>query len=253
MIRIATIFFLLFSFNSFAQIELGGEGSSTEEKTKKAEKKEEKKIDLLLDHEPTTEIFGGANWSVSNRKLIENPSIFGDSLGIRANEVALNTWSFGIGLRNRINQYLMWEGGIAYLRNGESYSFEDIDSSYSYQSTYTYVGMPLKLYFTYGNKVRLQVGGGLIPQMFVNFKQSSNWTNAQDESDSEEIKTKIGYNSFVVSAVANIGISYRFENNWGVYLMPEYRYQLGSSYLKTNKFKHYGSALGVSFGLSKSL
>lgn len=243
------------SLTSFGQIQIGGEtenGKSDREKKEKTLKQE--KDTVVKTQDGATEVFLGANWSVTNRRLEVNTSVFGDSLGARADETGLNTWSFSLGMRNRINSYLMWEGGISFLRNGETYDFEEADSSYAYTSTYSYIGMPLKLYYTYGKeKLRLQVGGGLIPQMALNFRQDIRYRDAEGGEFTEEIKTKVGQSSFAIALVASIGVNYELGSGWGLYLQPEYRYQLTSSYLKTEPYLHYGTALGISFGISKKL
>ncbi len=243
----------LHSLTSFGQIQIGGE----QEKEKKEKEEKQKAPKVEKEQAPvdgSTEVFLGANWSATDRVLNVNNNIFGDSLGERAKETGLNTWSFGLGMRNQINKYLMWEGGITFLRNGEQYRFEGTDTSYSYISTYSYIGMPIKLYYTYGvNRFRLQVGGGVIPQMALKFRQDISYRTSEGSEDSEEVKTKDGQSSFTVSLVANVGVHYELGSGWGIYLQPEYRYQLGSTYLKTEPYKHYGTALGLSFGLTKKL
>lgn len=243
----------LYSLTSFGQIQIGGEEKEPDKKAKKEkvkekEEKEEKPVD------GTTEIFFGANWSATNRVLKINDNVFGDSLGERANETGLNAWSFSLGMRNRINRFLMWEGGISFVQNGEQYSFETVDSSYAYTSNYRFIAMPLKLYYTYGEKnLRLMAGVGLAPQMAMAFRQEINFRDTEGDEGSESVKTKVGQSSFAVSFVGNIGINYSFNSGWGVYILPEYRYQLSSTYLKTEPYKHFGTAFGVSFGLTKKL
>lgn len=248
--RFLFLSFFFISLTSFAQIQVGGD--APKEKPEKNEKPEKPIVEKKSDD--ATEIFLGANWSKTNRRLETNNNIFGDSIGFRGDEVALNTWSFGFGVRTKINKFLLFEGGIAYLQNGEKYSYEGVDTSHTYTNKYSYIGMPLKLYYFYKVKnFRIQIGVGGIPQMALKYNQESTTKDSEGAESSESIKTKVGFNSFVFSAVANVGIQYEFMPSWSIYVAPEYRVQLNSSYLRTNKYKHFGNALGVSFGLVKSL
>lgn len=231
-----------------AQIELSKE-STREEKEKKKKEKAEASAD------GTTEVFLQANWSFTTRKLIPNEGFFGDSLGERANETGLGTFSYGIGLRNKINEFLKWEGGISFLQNGEKYSFasELNDSTYSYTSTYRYIGMPIKLYYAYGNSIQLMAGVGVLPQMFLHQRQQIKYTSAENESFEEELKSKIGFSSFTMSAVFNLGANFKLGESWSITVLPEYRLQLTSSLSKNAGFKHYGRAIGLNLGITLHL
>lgn len=230
--------------DAFSQIEISEE----------TQKKEERVIPTV----PTigTEVFAIFNWSSTNRLLEENPAkngLFADSLGTRADEFKLGTWSYGIGFRSQTHDHFMWQGGISLLRNGESYEFTDTDTSFSYQTRYTYVSMPFKAFYTYGNQFKVYVGGGLIPQMFVGYRQDQQWETSTNAKGDETIKTRSGYASFVLSAVANIGIQVRTGAKTTLIVEPEYRYQLTNSYEKTDSYRHLGRAFGINFGLTYKL
>lgn len=248
--RILFLSFFFISLTSFGQIQVGGDA-----KEEKPEKKEKPvKLEQEKKSDDSTEVFFGTNWSQTNRRLETNDNIFGDTIGARANEVGIGAWSFGLGIRTKLNKFLLFEGGISYMKNGETYNFQGTDTSHTYTNKYSFIGMPLKLYYYYEVKdFRFQIGIGGIPQMALKFKQDSKTIDTEGTETSESIETKVGMNSFVISAVANIGIQYEFMPTWSIYVSPEYRVQLNSSYLTSNKFKHFGNALGVSFGLVKSL
>jgi len=235
--------YLLTAISGFTQVELSKE-TTKKEKQKKVTKSEKSEKELS-----STGAFVLSNWSFTNRKLIENEGLFGDSLGYRANETGLNTWSFGIGLRSQFHSNFAWEGGISYMKNGEQYLYEEVDTMYSYRTKYTYFAMPIKLYFTYGEKLKFLAGVGVVPQMFAGYQQEVTWRDSEGKEESSSSKLKIGYNSFVISTVFNIGLQYDFTRRIGVFLMPEYRIQLTSSYLKTSSYKHYGRSLGGNIGL----
>ena len=236
---------------SFGQVVgASSEGTASQQEQQKEGKKKEKK-EYVPDG--STTIYALSNWSRTNRLLQSNDGYFGDTLGERANETFLDTWSFSLGFRNKINSWLTWDGGISYLRNGESYHFAQTDSSFSYQTTYSYIGMPVRLNYTIGEDIQWFVGAGLLPQMFLSYNQEQRWRNDQGSNGEQTIDSKSGYNSFVLSALFNTGIILNFKSGWGVMVSPEIRLGLTSTYLKQDSYIHKGRAYGISFGLTKKL
>ncbi len=242
--------FLWVSAPVFAQIEVA---------TPAPEEKEEAVAQILPEKEGTgtTEVIGYAGWGSSNRVLIENPAksgIFADSLGERANEGSLNIWSFGIGLRSQIHRGLWWQGGLSILRNGESYDFRDTDTSFSYQTSYTYIAMPLKLAYVYEmGIVKLYASGGIVPQMFFRYRQEQQWETKLNATGDATIKENTGYNTFVMSWVGSIGAQVKTGKNMSIFLEPEYRHQFISSYTKTDGYQHFGRVFGLNMGLVYTL
>ncbi len=241
---ILTLLWSCVSLTAFSQVELSKETTDKQKKQKK-EKPTDGKNQM-------TEVFLQANWSYTSRKLVPNDGFFGDSLGSRANETGVGAWSGGIGLRNTLGKYLVWEGGISFFQNGEQYNFEatDSDSTYTYTTKYMYISMPLKLYFTYGESIQLMAGVGLVPQMFLRYRQNLEYTDAENKQFDEEIKLKSGYNPFALSAVFNLGVKFRLSEAWSFYVMPEYKHQLTSSYVKNASYKHFGRSIGLNVGFS---
>lgn len=235
------------SFEARGQVEISKETTKDKQKKEKKKERDSKEVD------GTTSVFVTANWSYTTRKLIENDGYFGDSLGERANETGIGNWSFDLGFRNQLNKSLMWEGGVSFMQNGEQYSFEQPDSSYNYQTKYMYIAVPLKLYYTYGSSVKLLAGAGVVPQMFMRYRQNIQYTTSEGDSKSDEVKTKSGYNSFVLSAVFNLGVEIELSKSWSAIILPEYKLQLNSTYNRNDSYKHYGRSLGVSFGFALKL
>jgi len=202
-----------------------------------------------------TAFFVAANWSQTNRELKPNGDLFGEALGKRADEKTLNTWSYFLGVRGEMKAGFFWEGGLAFLQNGESYSYNDpaTDSSFIYKTTYTYVGMPLKINFAHGDVFRIYGGAGLLPQMFFGYKQHQQWSTPANGSSSNDITMKSGYNSFVLSAIASLGFELSIHKNWRIFAAPELRWQLNSTYLSQDAYIHKGRAYGVTFGLIRNL
>ena len=190
-------------------------------------------VGFTLTAQPTTgdatSIFASATWSSTNRTLVPNDGLFGEPLGARADETKLNIWSFTLGFRTEVHRNVAWEGALSYMRNGERYLFEDTDTSYMYTSQYSYIAVPFKFYYTCGDELKLLVGAGLVPQMFTGFTQNSVSENSKSIRVKEELKTNIGYSSFVISAVFNIGAQLKVGDRWSVLMLPEYKLQLNSS------------------------
>jgi hypothetical protein len=251
---IVLLIFVSFSFSSWSQVEIGGKAIEQAEVAKKKDKLPKSSKTFKSIDAPTS-FYVLTNWSSNQRTLEPNSSIFGDTLGDRSKEKALGTWSFSLGIRNRINSHLAWDGGIAYNRNGEQYVFEAEDTAYSYQTTYSYIALPVRLTVSYGKSVELYGGVGIMPQLYTGYKQEIQWRTSSNSEDSETIKRKVGYapNSFILSALVNLGVCFHFEKNWSVMISPELRYQLTSSYAKQDEFIHKNRAIGVSFGLLRRL
>ncbi len=235
----------LISFNTYSQFEIGGEPEP---------KISDTLIKIKNDIEPkrelvgSTEVFLGSTWSKSNRILKENGELYGKPLGKREDEKSLTTWSYSMGFRNYLYKHVAMEGGISLIKNGESYQFKDTDTTFNYQTTYSYIAMPVKLYYVLGDEIRLLVGGGIIPQMFNQFRQDQQWTGTHVEKGDSTFKTKSNYNSFVVSACLNASLQIRYSKSWSIYITPEYRWQLNSSYIKIDNYVHYARVFGLNFG-----
>ena len=244
--------FILFSgFQAFTQVVLGGDQAT--KKTRKESVSDEK--DSLTKRVPDgfSSVYLIANWSKTSRVLKENVGFYGDSLGTRADETSLNLWSYGIGIQNSINANWMWDGGLAFSRNGESYRFSEQDSTFSYKTYYSYISMPIRINYTIGKGIKFYLGTGLMPQIFMKFKQEQKWVYGDDNSGSETIETNSGYSSFVLSGLFNAGVMLNFGNGWSLLVSPEVRIQMTSSYMPQDSYIHKARAYGISFGLTRNL
>lgn len=236
---------LLLIFSTKAQVVIGGDEEIKNDKP--AKEKKQREID------GKTSVYVMSNWSATSRLLIENEGLYAEPLGTRADETGLNTWSFGIGLRNSIHKNVFWDGGISYYRNGESYLFNGADTMFAYQTYYNYIAMPLRINATIGEDFQWNAGAGIVPQMFSSYRQEQQWETTTDSKGDETIKTNSGYNTFAISAIFNIGLTMNFSNGWGVFVSPEARIQLNSTYREIDPYIHKGRMFGVSFGLTRKL
>ena len=238
-----TLIGILFLWNASAQPqELVAQ---TEERTVKQE------------YVPQTYLSMQTNWSLTTRSLTENKGVYGDPLGERANERSVHRWSYSLGYLFDLNQYLAFESGLAVIRNGEAYSYNDplSDSAYGYATTYSFLALPVGLQFGVGKHVRFTAGCGIIPQLAATYRQDIIWTTAIKNSSSETVKQPIAtkLNSFVSSVYVKCGIHFHGQGVWGLVLEPQMRLQLTSSYQSLDSFIHKTRAIGLTLGLIRKL
>lgn len=233
---------LLFTTNwSLGQIEV-------KKGKKKSEEKEEGTKKLT-----STELYFMVNWSSTNRSLVSRDDLFGKPLGIREDETSMGVWSGGIGFRDRVGKYFTWSAGVSFLQYGEKYNFEDTDTLYSYTRKFRNIAIPIKGFFTYGEKFRVYVGGGITPQMLFNSRMDLTTKNSLGKEETEKVIEQEGYNKFGMVLCANIGLHYQFHKRIGVYLMPEYRFQLTDVFGKYQAYTQKPWAIGMDFGLTVTL
>lgn len=195
------------------------------------------------------ELYFGITPGYSYRSLEENPSLFGKPLGERGNEFGGWFYSFHLGYRTNLHKFVVLDIGFDFTRNGEFYETPG-DSVYSYKNTYHFIGIPLKIGFQYGDKLKLHVAGGLVPKMFLN--QTTIETVETGFGGTEEIKTiyKDGFNFFNVDAVASVGVRWNVGRNIGIYVLPEARWQLLNTHGKQYAYIHKAVVFGISTGLT---
>lgn len=234
-----------------AQIELPAQ---KEEKVveKEEEVVERKNVD---PSDIKTEIVVYANWASTSSVLRSNPAndgIFGEPLGIREDESNLNVWSYGIAFRSVFKKNFMWQGGISWMRNGESFDYQapNSDSTFSYQTYYNYIAMPLKVMYQTGGRVNFYGGVGLTPQLFSSYRQEQQWTTVLNTQVTETVKTRNGYNTFLLSGSLTAGVQLRMNGGASIFVEPEYRFHLTNSYTEIDSYEHFGRAFGMNIGFT---
>lgn len=222
-------------------------GNNNVTDTLKKTKKERKNID------GSTEVFLLNSWSNSTRVIEQNNSVFSKSLGKLTDEKSLKIWSFGLGFRNYLSKHFVFEGGISLLRNGESYAYQQSDSSFNYETKYTYMAMPIRFQYVRGSQIKFFAGASIFPQMLMRYKQAQHWTNSKNENKKLDITDKEYYNSIVLSAGVNVGLQIKISKFTSLFVMPEYRWQLTNSLLPINSYRHYARVFSLNFGLTYQL
>jgi len=193
----------------------------------------------------------GAGRVYANRKLTPNVSPYGAQLGIRAAEDGFKTWSYQIGVRNRVSKWLSYDAGLAIDRAGESFSFAatDTDSTYSYTSRYTYYALPMQVFLTYGKDFRFFVGGGIQPELFAGFKQEQKWTTATNTQRSQDVESEKGFNPFGLGVLASAGVQWRLGNTTSLYCVPTMMWNLVNTYDQQADYIHKARTFNLKFGL----
>ncbi len=244
--KIVGLFILMFMNNlAFSQvISANPKKEVSPEKVKKVKSNNKDSVAVM-----GTSLYVKMNFSNAFRTLKENGDLYGEPLDERAHEQSLNLFSYGFGFRNQFHKNLRWEAGFSYFQNGEKYQSNLPDTSFSYETKYRYLGMPIQLKVVFGQRLRYTIGGGLQPGMFMRYLQESTFENNQGKTESSTFKTKSGYNTMVVNAIVSMGIEYSFHKKWSVALGAEARWQLNSTYTKTAAYQHKAYAYGADFGL----
>ena len=247
---ITTTFLFLFSI-SFSQITI-----SEGQKNKKPSRPNLQYTDPIKSFKDiNSNFYISMNISSSFRDLKTNEEFLYVPLNERVNETPLNTNSFILGINSRIFKGLGWDGAISFMQNGEQYSFSEKDTSFSYKTKYTYFSMPIRIHynFDFTKRIGLKLGAGIIPSLFINYKQDQNWETLGGSSESNFIQTDVGFNSAIFNLNTYLYFTYRLSQEFGFFIGPEYRYQLSNSYQTTADYKHYTRAFGVTFGFCKRL
>lgn len=196
-------------------------------------------------------IYFGAAPTTAFRQLDSANTVFGESLGYRADEEKFKTWSFNGGFRTPINKYLTLDIGFNFNQSGEKYSFDDpdSDSTYSYRNRYRDFGMPIQVYASYGSTFRWFIGGGIQPHMAISLNQKVDYKQENGSPfESEQNSTEI-LNSLSFSAQFSAGFQWRWNKSVSVYFAPSYVFGLTNQYAKQEAFIYKRRVLEWKFGL----
>jgi hypothetical protein len=188
----------------------------------------------------------------SFRELYSNTAFLSTPLGEREYEAP--RWMTSYSLRVEIPLFRIFKinSGLSFQQNGESYNWNSVntDSSFAYQTSFKYIGMPIQLSIEYGNKISIYGALGVSPAIFNSYLQKSQWTNELGSSDSEETSIQDNCSSFIISFRGNLGIHYHINDHFGVQLSALYRRQLNNTYKEYEDYIH--KAYSIGFNLSTS-
>jgi hypothetical protein len=178
------------------------------------------------------EVFFGMSNVWGNRTLKERANLFGDSLGIRENEIPLWTRSFELGYRSSVNRWMMVEFGVEFNQIGVQYVSTEEDDFLRYQRVKRSIALPMRAVFQWGDRFLIQGALGFAPKMFLSSQYTEIIKNQFDMEEETVVKLKDNYNYFNIDVIANLGIRWNLGRNLGVYFLPEFRYGLLDTYQK---------------------
>jgi hypothetical protein len=231
---------LLIAFNSGAQIITDDSKPEKEEETSEEVKVPKKKSGF--------ELYFGASPSYTFRTLETNDNIFGQELGQREFEEAAWTTSFAAGIRNQINKNFIFELGVGYSSNRETFDFTEADSVYRYINTYRHISFPIRVAYTFGDDISFYGGIGVMPKAFLSLKREVTTLDLNGDESTEDIIVKEKYNFFVIDALATIGTRIKLNPNYGIFAMLEGRRQLTNNYDDQGPYIRKPYALGFNLG-----
>lgn len=201
----------------------------------------------------TTSYYLGTGRNNSFRLLKENDEPYGKPLGNRANETHLKIWSYELGIREQLNNYLQLDGGIALERFGEQYSATGAtelgDSTFSYKSMYSFISVPIQLYGTVGDDFKLYGGAGISPGIVSSFNQEVTRIDSLGSTNTVTTNKPERLNSFLFSTRLSAGLQWKWNKNLGIYMNYTYFVGLTSTYNKQDPYKHYARYGCLRFGL----
>ncbi|MBI3136843.1 MAG: outer membrane beta-barrel protein [Bacteroidetes bacterium] len=159
---------------------------------------------------------------------------------------------FNLGLVMKLTGHLHLDIGFSYYGNGENYTFEDslTDSTFTYQNTYRQMALPVRLRYSYGQKLQVFGFAGLAPLNILNIHYESSYTTAEGTKVDRELQVeKDGFATFNLMITAGMGIQYNIKHV-GFTLYPEFRRHLLNTYsTKTISMDHKMYSVGINAGL----
>jgi len=242
--KLLSSFFVIITLNSFSQIISKQNPSISKDVSAKNK----------ISKDTNSKFYIEASYVVSFRTLESNINFLNTPLGERVNETKLPIWNYTFGMTVPISKLVYFDGGMSILRNGEQYSWESTtsDSSFNYQTNYNYLALPLQLKIQGGNKFKYFIGAGIVPQIYLSYKQEQQWTDSLGSKRNKKETVNNENNSFAFSWIVSAGIELEFENKFGLRLSANYRSQLNNTYTKYNDYIHKANAIGFNLALTRT-
>ena len=232
---------LLIAFDTSAQI-VTDESDSTKEKETPKEVKEPKAKNGF-------ELYFSASPSYTYRTLTPNDNIFGQELGQREFEEAAWTTSYAAGIRSKINKNFLFELGVGYSSNRETFDYTETDSVFRYTNTYRHISFPIRFAYTYGDEISFYGGIGVMPKAFLSLKRELTTLDINGDESTEDLIIKDKYNFFVIDALVTIGTRIKLNPHYGIFAMVEGRRQLTNNYDEQGPYIRKPYALGFNLGI----
>lgn len=204
---------------------------------------------------PATQFYFETTRAKVFRELTPNANFLAVPLGQRAFETPLTAWSHQLGIQTGLSKHIIFDGALSWMQNGESYTWQssETDSSFSYQTRYRYLALPLHLKYSFGQKISIYTGAGLIPALYQSYRQDVQWTNALGAKYDNQIKVNNNMNSFTISWSCVAGMEIPMNASVRLRFGVQFRQQLNNSYNPYQDYIHKSKAICFNFGLSKKI
>lgn len=253
------IILFISSLGLHAQIKTPNQPEEKTEEKKKEEKQKKKKEKKNTDND---EVKDTTTFEIADQYIYANliPSHVyrtfdpGSYSGFREDEVPGFKLSGMLGVRNKITDHFILDIGFAYFQNGENYFFsaDTTDSTVVFTRNHHQLSVPIKVGYLFSVKdVDVFISAGVAPSMLVNQVEKTETQVAGAEPVVDRFVNKNSLNQFNIALLGGIGAQYNFSENWGLQIMPEFRYNLLPSDIN-KPFQHrawsIGFHIGVTFG-----
>lgn len=253
------VLLILTPFVNFAQISSGKVGDVKEksvEKTVRAEKAPKAPKGKYVPDEGINDftIFAGGSYNINMHRLEQNDNAFGKPVGVRADEQLINTWSYQFGVRNRLSKYFSLEIGLSFDSYKTRYQgfAQDLGVDLNYSRNVKTMALPIQGFFTYGKRVQVLAGLGVIP--FIPTKKIIETTTSTPTGPHfERVRSMQGLSSFGLGVAFSAGIQYRFWRYSSLYVIPGYTLNLTNVYGKQEPHKEWFNAVNLRFGIAVHL
>ena len=235
---------------SWGQITSGENIPKEEKKRKEKELKEKEKKNAEKDSLSGTDYYitGTGMWTYRD---FEDQSVYG-IYDERNNETSAYAAGVTLGLVLPLSKHFSMDIGVTYFGHGEKYAFQDetTDSTFSYKRRYLQVGVPLKLRYTYGEKLQGFAFAGLTPLNILQIRYDAEYNTPDGVfSDLDEETIKNDFAQFNLMATGGLGIRYNLDLI-GFTLSAEYRRHLLNTYdFNSIPLDHRMFGIGINAGI----
>jgi hypothetical protein len=238
---LVSLAFVFIGFTVFCQIESGkiGKGKAT----KTVQQKSLPKV--------TTMLYLGAGINHSYRNLQSNKLPFGKPIGTRANEQAIDVWTFHMGYKQTLSKHFQIDAGLHFDKFGEMYDFQDplSDSAFSYTNRYAFIGLPIQFNLTFGQRFVFSVGGGIQPVLATNYKTEEQITDANKNVTKSSYTSLTALNGFGCNILLSSSVQFRFNQQVGIYFQPTYSHGMINTLENQAAYKHYTRGFNYKAGI----
>lgn len=208
---------------------------------------------------PKTAIYLKNIISESYRTVADNPYYNYSPIAELSNEKAIINYNMELGIVVPMSKFFFIETGIGLYNNGETSSFEDLnsDSTFTYTNRFSYFGMPIKLkwiplsFLASKNKFEFGICAGVIPQVLFSYRQERNWTTSYGSRGSEDYKIKDNINTTNLCAVLECDLAYIINNEIAFHLVGSYRKSYLNSFNQYGPYSRFAFGYGIGLGISK--